>query len=172
VSGLTEQTVTGLTLGDRAVNVVAVDGGRVLFDIPADLDPGAYTLRLSTGQGDAAPVVVEISPAPPAIAAIYGEDGAQINGGRAARHAELLTLVVANLTGDSEEAVAAERVKVMVGDRPYPVHQVTPLEDLPGYHLVQFVLGTTIPPGDGILVWVSVDGRRSVPVPIGVAADN
>jgi hypothetical protein len=136
--------------------------------VPADVAPGLAVVRIQSTGGPALPIAIEILPAPPVIAAIYGKDGAQINGGRAARPGEMLTLVVSNL----DPAVTAAQIGVTVGGNSHPAQNVAPVEVAPGYYVIEFFLGTTLGESNEAPVRVIVNGRRSAPVAIGVAASN
>ncbi|MCP5109377.1 MAG: hypothetical protein GY953_00930 [bacterium] len=169
VSGLTASDGVTITINDRVAPVLAVENSVVTFQVPADLEPGPAVLRLSSATGDAAPVVIRIEAAPPAMAAIFGADGSQINGGRDANPGEILTLVVLGFV-DDEELISPDRLQVEVGGIAHSVHQVIPLPGLPGARSIQFFLGTKVPAGPLVPIRLSFDGRVSAPVYIGVAA--
>jgi uncharacterized protein (TIGR03437 family) len=168
ISHLGEGAVLGMTLNDHPMEIVSVDGNLVVFAVPADYPLGAAVLRVSTTLGDTRPIVVEVAQAPANLVAVYGENGDQINGGRAAIPGEMLTLVVTGM-GDADEEFGEDRVEVSVGPIHHTIHGVSPLPDAPGIHLVRFYLGTTVAPADAVAVHLTVDGRVSAPVPIAVA---
>jgi len=170
-SQLGETSVTGLTLNDQPMEVVSAADNLVVFRVPTDFPLGAAVLRLTTTLGQTQPVVIEVGAAPATLVAVYGQNGDQINGGRAAVPGELLTILVTGMGEPDDEAEGYE-VQVSVGTIKHKIRDVLPLEGNPDVYLVRFFLGTTVPEAESVLIHLTVDGRISGPVPIAVAPSS
>ncbi len=156
------------TINDKPMTVEAIEGDRIVFQVPADFQPVPMVARLTVNGWQAPAVLVRFAKAPPSVAGIYTEDGQELSETNAALPGELLRVLVADLGGPGE-TIDAERVRVIVNHVEHTVDQVTQAEGESPVWVVQFVLGTAIEPGNQVPVMVSVDGRLSQPVSIVIA---
>jgi hypothetical protein len=154
-----------LTIGDEVASIVSLEDGLLTFVVPSSLAIGPAIFRLRTSRAEVLPVVLGIETAPPEVAGVFLPSNQALSASRPATQGDLLTVVVSGL-GDS---VKPENINVLVGGISHTVHQLTAMKDRPGFHDLQFFLGTNAPTGPNIELTVSAGGRESTPVVIPIA---
>lgn len=157
-----------VTVNEQPAAVRALEGDRLVFEVPQAVTPGAGILRIRTAQGESYPIAFTVRPAPPLIVSLRGSGGQVIGPNRPARLGEVLAIQLARL-GEPDEAVATERVVVEVGGVRHPVEQIGAVAGRTDLRELLFVLGLTAPTGDAIPLVVIFDGRESLPVLIPIA---
>ncbi len=163
VSGLrvgSTPTDLAVTVNEQPAAVRALEGDRLVFEVPPAVTPGAGILRVRTAQGESYPIAFTVQPAPPIIVSLRGTGGQTIGPNRPARLGEVLAIQLARL-GEPDEAIAADRVSVEVGGVRHPVEQISAVAGRPDLRELLFVLGLTAPTGDAVPLVVVFDGRES-----------
>lgn len=156
VPNLVAGAAVSVMLNDQPANVVAVEDGRLIFEVPAVLGTGPAILRVAVGTEAANPVVIVVDPAPPMVLAVSkspavpGED------------------LVVTVAGLGDVTGSPRRVRIFVGGIEHTADEVVPTESDPGVYLVRFKLSAAVPVGDQVPLIVRVGDRASVPALITV----
>jgi hypothetical protein len=154
-----------LTVADAGAEVLSVSGNQVTFRVPAELPVGPAILRLQVQGSDAiAPIVMDISPPPPVIAAVYSNPGVLTDSDNPVRPGSILGVLVTGLP-DSLLKQESSRVKVNVGGVEQSAFRVS--SDSGGI-LVQVLLSANAPTGEQVPVTVTYSGVSSAPVSVTV----
>lgn len=161
-------TEVTLTLHGEAAEIVGVEEGTVRFQVPATLRPGWVVARLTVRGAAAYPVLLKTGFAPPMILSVHTASGAVVSAENPAVPGKLVQVRVADLGLPGEE-IDVQRVTVTVAGIGHEVTRVVRPGGKGEVHIVQFLLGTTVPAGDAVPLVVRIDGRPSAPVAIPVA---
>jgi uncharacterized protein (TIGR03437 family) len=152
---------TLVTLNDNPVVVAYASANQVNFVIPSNLAIGPATLKLNNGVDDALPVVVEVDPAPPAIASVAFVSGAGPDADHPASNGAVLNVLVTGL--DPTVLSNLGRVSVTLGGVAMQVGGISPATDGSGVYQIQVTL-IQPPTGDKVPLAVWVDGSSGAPV--------
>ncbi len=160
VPGLTQAFISAglsLTVNGTVAQVVNAVPGQITFQIPASTAAGAAVLRLQAGTEASLPIAVSIDlPAPVIVTA--QASGVQISSSRPALPAELVTLLVSNLS----DGVIATRLRLMVGGIEHQVAMVSSTAVQNGLYQVMFYLNPALAAGSQPVI-LTFDGRSSAP---------
>ena len=160
-------TAAGLTVtvNDKPAAIRSLEGDRLAFELPVDVDLGAATLRVRAAQSDSYPIAFSVRRAPPMIVSVRGAGEQLIGPNRPARLGEALVIRLSRL-GEVAEAVPVDRVTVEVGGVRHSAQQIVPVSGRTDEYEILFLLGLTVPTGESVPLVVVVDGRESLPAPI------
>jgi uncharacterized protein (TIGR03437 family) len=155
---------TKVALDDRQVAVAYAGVNQVNFVIPSDMATGPATLRLNNGVDDALALVLQIDPAPPAIASVAYISDPGPNADHPAADGSVLNVLVTGL--DPTVLANPGRVRVTLGAASMKLGAIT-AGSTDGVYQIQVTL-TQPPSGDRVPLAVWVDGSSSGPVYIPV----
>ncbi len=159
-----------LTLNDRTVAVLALEGGTLTFQIPADMPAAPAVLRLNTPEGTTRPVLIVIDSAPPAISTVIDGEEA-VSADHPARLGDDLSVVVSHLGTDGAETDPAA-VKLVIGGIEHPIlGAIAAVEGRPELHSVKTILSPLLKAGTQVPVTVTIDGRTSLPFTLPIAGN-
>ncbi len=163
VPNLTAPVATlAVTVADQRATIISAVNGQVTFQVPAGLPLGAAVVRLQTQTGDTiAPIVMNISPQPPAIAAFLSGNAA-VDANHPAHPGTILGVIVAGLP-DSVLTGDPSTVKINVGGLDHAAFSVA---SQPGGTLLQVILSSSETTGAQVPVTVTYAGVTSPPAPI------
>lgn len=156
-----------VTIRDLQVPVFAASNGEVIFQVPSNFSPGTALVRVKAGSETSLPVMLEIDPPLPVIAAVTDAIGLPIDTIRPARPGDLITLLVYSLT-ESGSAPDAGRVRIYVNGIQHEVLTIAPALTHAAGHLIRFQLSRDIEAAGAVPLAVAVDSRRSVSVSVPV----
>ncbi len=148
-----------LTVADQRATVLSASNGQVTFQVPAGLPVGAAVLRLQIQGGDVvAPIVMNINPPPPAIAAVLS-GGITVDASHPARAGSILGIVITALP-DAALSGDPSAIKISIGGSDFvPFSAAAQSSGV----LVQVSTSSTIT-GTQVPVVVSYAGVTSSPV--------
>jgi uncharacterized protein (TIGR03437 family) len=167
VSGL-PQSVNGwsLTIGGARAAFSPGAPGQIVAKVPNGVAPGPALVQLISPAGvSVPPVLMQVDPTPPFIAAATDAAGAPIEASHPARPGNAVRLTVAGLSDQSSQALLAG-VQIHVGGVAHMASSVTPSHNPPGSYSVQFLLGAGVPSGSQTPVTVAVGTRVSAAYPL------
>jgi uncharacterized protein (TIGR03437 family) len=154
-----------LSLSDKPVQILSVNGNQITFQIPAAIPTGIYLLRLDANGIRGQQVAISVDAAPPQITGVIsGFTNQQVNANNPARAGDLIAVQVTGLA-DPGTLVATNRVVVNAGGIDNPAVQVIAVGS---GHQIYIFLPPSVVPGNQVPVTVSVDGRVSPPFNIAV----
>jgi uncharacterized protein (TIGR03437 family) len=167
VSGL-PQSASGWSLTIGGVRAAFSPGapGQIIAKVPNGVFPGPALVQLISPAGvSVPPVLMQVDPTPPFIAAATDAAGAPIEASHPARPGNAVQLTVAGLSDQSSQALLAG-VQIRVGGVAHVAASVTPSHSLPGSYSVQFFLEAGVPSGSRTPVTVAVGARVSAAYPL------
>jgi uncharacterized protein (TIGR03437 family) len=163
---LSAGATTNVTLNDVPAVVVYSSANQVNFVVPSDFTIVPATLKLNNGVDDALPVVVEIDPAPPAIASVVFDSGPGPDADHPASDGAVLDVLVTGL--DPSVLSNPGRVGVILGGVATQVDGIS-AATAAGVYQIQITL-IQPPTGSKVPLAVWVDGSGSLPAFIPVSA--
>jgi uncharacterized protein (TIGR03437 family) len=144
-----------ITLNDQPVAIQFSSSTQINFVIPANITPGAATLKLNNGSQQAFPVMVQIDSQPPVIVSVNNQSNTPLNGASVGT-GDVVNIVVTGL--DPTVLTNPGRVQVAVSGVMMPLLGITALPN--NQFQIQFVVTQSfsdvlVP----LVVWV--DGSSS-----------
>ena len=152
-------TIT-LTLNDQPVSVISSSATQITFQVPASAPTGPALLKLNNGASDAFPVVVQIDPPPPVIAAVLTLANTAIDGAHPASSGETIVVWLQNL--DPATVASPSRVHLIEGGVELTAVAITPVPGQPNVYQAVFVLSPTVN-GQQVPIAASQDGAAGAP---------
>jgi hypothetical protein len=128
VNGIAISALTPLqvSLNDRPVQILGVDGANVSIAVPTDLTPGVAVLRLISGEDVALPLAVPVVRKLATVSSVTAGIGASITSDRPARYGELISLIVSGLPENLVPAGSQPRIKLTIGGVEHRLISVVP----------------------------------------------
>ena len=152
-----------LTVGGQAAAVLSAANGQVTFQVPANLPLGPAVVQMQTQAGDAvAPIVMSITPPPPAISAVYSAPSVVADSSHPAHPGNIIGVLVSGLPAAVLTADPST-VKLTVSGVDIPAFSTGSLGN---GTLIQAVLPSTVATGAQVPLTVSYAGLVSAPVQI------
>jgi uncharacterized protein (TIGR03437 family) len=166
VPNLTDASgAVAVTVNDQRATVLSSANGQITFEVPANETIGPAIVRLYTTAGDSvAPIVMTVTPPPPAISMVYSAASVPADAAHPAHAGDIVGVVVtglpdAALTGDPSN------IKLDVGGVDVGAFSAVSSS---GGTLVQVVLPSSVPTGAQVPITISYGGQISAPVAIAI----
>jgi uncharacterized protein (TIGR03437 family) len=153
-----------LTIGGQAAKLLYVSANQINFEVPNNLPVGPAILNLNNGAADAAPIVLQIDPAPATIIAVTASDNTILD----ANHLAVLGDTLQILVGGLDPAVlnAPGRVRINVNGIDVAAASIQMTNGQTAVLLVQFYLPVSLSGQTAAQIYLSQDGNPSNPVTI------
>jgi uncharacterized protein (TIGR03437 family) len=168
LQGSLQGAALSVTINDRAVSVLAVNGNQVTLQVPASAALGAAVVRITVNGETVLPIVLGIESPAPVIREVYGAGMAPVDLSRPARAGETLTLIASNLP-EINGSFDTARLKLATGALEHVILGLAPVAQQPGLIQVQFTLSPQTPVGV-LPLTLSLDGRASAAFGLAVRA--
>lgn len=143
VAGLPAAAAVGsitASIGGLPVPVLNAADGRVTVQVPGQLTPGVYPLRLALAGAEALPAAIVVRPAPPIILFARKLDGTPVSALAPARGEETVVLGVGPLV---QQEPMLDGIRVVSGSVEHQVISVKENPELPGTYLIEVRLAAT-----------------------------
>lgn len=163
ISGLAPLT---LTVNDRPVQILGVDGNNVNFTVPGGLTPGVAVLKLQSGADTALPLAVSVVQPQATISSVTAGFGALITPERPARFGELVSMLVVGLPENLAPAGSQPKVTLTIAGIEHRLLLISPSG---GFLSLQFTVQSLVPQGIQTMQ-VTVEGVSVAPYSLPVRA--
>jgi uncharacterized protein (TIGR03437 family) len=133
-----------VSINDRPLQVLSVDGSVVTVAVPANLPSGVGVLRLISGNDIALPLAVQVQQPPAIISSVTAGFGILITPERPARYGELTNMLITGLPDGLVSAGSQPRVTLTIGG---VEHRPLTVNTAPGLVQLQFTIQAIVPQG-------------------------